>query len=39
MKEVADRALLADYIESYGLRKVFPKALLPYLTLYGYDQG
>lgn len=39
MKEVADRGLLADYIESYGLRKVFPKALLPYLTLYGYDQG
>jgi len=39
MKEVADPDLLNDYIESYGLQKVFPKALLPYLTLHGFDQG
>ncbi|WP_068785783.1 Crp/Fnr family transcriptional regulator [Paenibacillus phocaensis] len=39
MKEVADPALLADYIETYGLRKVFPEALLPYLSLYGFERG
>ncbi|MBM6997747.1 cAMP receptor protein [compost metagenome] len=39
MKEIADPALLADYMDMYKLRSVFPEALLPYLTLYGYDQG
>ncbi|MBW4841706.1 MAG: cyclic nucleotide-binding domain-containing protein, partial [Paenibacillaceae bacterium] len=39
MKDITDPALLRDYMQTYGLRKVFPEALLPYLTLYAYDQG
>ncbi|MGG6313353.1 Crp/Fnr family transcriptional regulator [Paenibacillus macerans] len=39
MKEIAERGQLAAYLDSYGLREVFPEALLPYLILYSFDQG
>ncbi|WP_138493708.1 Crp/Fnr family transcriptional regulator [Paenibacillus pinistramenti] len=39
MKEVQDRQMLADYLSGHRLEKVFPEALLPYLTLLRFERG
>lgn len=39
MKEIADREQLAAYMETYGLKAVFTEPVIPYLTLYGFEQG
>ncbi|MFD1177929.1 Crp/Fnr family transcriptional regulator [Paenibacillus puldeungensis] len=39
MKEIEDRELLASYLHSHQLDRVFGEALRPHLALYSYDQG
>ncbi|MFD0698061.1 Crp/Fnr family transcriptional regulator [Paenibacillus sp. GCM10027628] len=39
MKEVHDRDQLNHYLHVYQLESVFNKLLLPYLSLYSFDQG
>ncbi|NJJ40826.1 Crp/Fnr family transcriptional regulator [Paenibacillus apii] len=39
MKEVPDRARLNAFLQDYQLESVFNKPLLPYLSLYHFEQG
>jgi len=39
MKEIKDRTQLDNYLHAHHIESVFNESLLPYLSLYSYDQG
>lgn len=39
MKEINDRQQLQQYIESHNIASIFNEQLLPFLSLYHFDQG
>ncbi|WP_223067967.1 Crp/Fnr family transcriptional regulator [Paenibacillus caui] len=39
MKEIHDRELLKSYLHAHQIESIFNEPLIPYLSLYSYDQG
>ncbi|MGG3562143.1 cyclic nucleotide-binding domain-containing protein [Neobacillus rhizosphaerae] len=39
MKEIKDREQLQTYIETYQIEAIFNEQLIPYLTLYSFEEG
>ena len=39
MKEIQDRAQLLAYLQAYQIESIWNEALLPYLSLYSFEQG
>ncbi|WP_413303620.1 cyclic nucleotide-binding domain-containing protein [Bacillus sp. 1P10SD] len=39
MKEIKDRAQLQSFIEEYQMESIFNQQLLPYLSLYSFEEG